>query len=73
MLPVAKKTGKVDDILGRPLVEDFDLERVMGEVAQHYLKFALKETGGNKTRAAGLLKLKSYQRLDVWLKKYSLE
>ena len=71
LLPVAKKSSN-DGILGRPLTEEFDLEEVIGEVARHYLDRALKETGGNKSRAAALLNFKSYQTLDGWLKKYGV-
>ncbi|RLC83756.1 MAG: sigma-54-dependent Fis family transcriptional regulator [Chloroflexi bacterium] len=71
LLPVAKKSSD-DSILGRPLTDDFDLEEVIGEVARHYLERALKETGGNKSRAAALLNFKSYQTLDGWLKKYGV-
>ena len=72
LLPVAKKGGNGDDVLNRPLVEGFDLEAVMGEVASYYLEVALKESGGSKTKAAKLLNFKSYQRLDKWLEKYTL-
>lgn len=72
MLPVAKKSGKRDDILGRPLTDDFDLEEVIGEVARHYLERALKESGGVKRRAAKFLNFKYYQTLDNWLKKYTI-
>jgi len=72
MLPVAKKSGKGNDILGRQLTDDFDLEGVISEVAKHYLERALKETGGNKTKAAGILNLKSQQRVTDWLKRYQL-
>lgn len=71
LLPVAKKSSD-KGILGRPLTDDFDLEEVIGEVARHYLERALKETGGNKSKAASLLGFNSYQRLDVWLRKYQL-
>jgi len=70
MLPVAKKSGKGDDILGRPLTDDFDLEDVIHEVASHYLERALEDSGGVKKSAAKLLNFKNYQTLDNWLKKY---
>jgi len=70
MLPVARKCAGNDGILDRPLEEGFDLEEVIGEVARHYLERAMKESGGNKSKAAKLLNFRSYQRLDVWLHKY---
>jgi len=72
LLPVTQRGTGLDGILGRPLTDGFDLEAVIGEVSRHYLEQALKETGGNKSRAADLLNFKSYQRLDVWLKKYDI-
>jgi transcriptional regulator with PAS, ATPase and Fis domain len=56
-------------ILGRPLVEGFDVEKVMGEVAIHYIDRALIEAK-NKTQAAKLVGLGSYQTMDKWLEKY---
>jgi len=72
MLPIASKNTKSDNILGKSLEADFDLDLVIGEVARHYLERAIKEAGGNKTKAAKLLNFSSYQRLDVWLKKYRI-
>jgi len=37
-----------------------------------YLERAMKESGGNKSKAAKMLNFKSYQRLDVWLQKYEI-
>jgi len=59
-----------DDVLGRPLTPGFSLSDLMGEVARHYLYRALDEAQGNRTRAAELLGLPSYQTLNNWLKKY---
>jgi len=59
--------------LGRPLGGGFKLNEVLGLVARHYLERALEEAGGNKTRAAELLGLASYQTLSNWLKKYGVE
>lgn len=44
----------------------------MRELATHYLKAALAQTGGNKTKAAELLGLSSYMTLTSWLKKYGV-
>jgi transcriptional regulator with PAS, ATPase and Fis domain len=72
MLPITKVNQRSDDILGRDLRDGFDLEEVIGTVARHYLDRALKEYGGNKSKAAKALNFKSYQRLDVWLQKYNI-
>jgi transcriptional regulator with PAS, ATPase and Fis domain len=72
MLPVLKENRSTDTILDRPLHSEFDLKEVMGEVARHYLELALKESGGNKTKAAKALNFKNYQAMDLWLKKYEV-
>lgn len=59
-----------DGILGRPLGNGLSLQRIIGEVASHYLHRALAEAGGNRTRAAKLVGLSSYQTFDNWLKRY---
>ena len=45
----------------------------MAEVARHYLKRALDHTHNNKTRAAELLGMGSYQTLSNWIEKYGIE
>ncbi len=65
--------GKNKGVLDRPLVEGFSLQELMGEVAESYIERALAQTEGNKTRAAGLLGMKSHQVLNNWMKKYGVE
>lgn len=60
-------------VLDQPLSGGYDLQGTMAAVARHYLERAMAEAGGNKTRAAELLRLGSYQTLSNWLKKYGLE
>ena len=60
-------------ILDRPLGEGLQLQGILAEVASHYLKRALREAGGNKSRAARLLGLAIYQTFDNWMKKYGLD
>lgn len=60
-------------LLDKPLGDGFDLQEVLELVARHYLQRALDEAGGNKTRAAQLVGLPSYQTLTNWLKKYNIE
>jgi DNA-binding NtrC family response regulator len=60
------------DILDKPLGDDLDLPRLLEIVAQHYLKRAMEESGGNKTVAAKLVGLPSYQTLSNWLARYGL-
>jgi transcriptional regulator with PAS, ATPase and Fis domain len=61
------------DILDRPLHSGFSLPEVLRTVAQHYMNRALDKTGENKTRAAEILGLASYQTLSNWMKKYDIK
>jgi len=72
LLPVISKRQSQDHVLGRPLGEEFEIEAVLTEVARHYLARALNETGKNKSQAAKLLGLGSYQTVSNWIKKYEL-
>ncbi|WP_211309652.1 sigma-54 interaction domain-containing protein [Thauera aromatica] len=59
-----------DTILGAALGEGFSLPDLMAEVARHYLERAMEQSHDNKTEAAKLLGLGSYQTLTNWLLKY---
>lgn len=59
-------------ILGRSLGESLDLPGLLATVARHYLERALDEAGGNKTRAARLVGLPSYQTLTNWMRRYGV-
>ena len=61
-----------DRILDRPLGEGLDLQELLATVARHYLERALEEAAGNKTRAAQLVGLPSYQTLTNWMKRYGV-
>ncbi len=60
------------DLLGRPLGGGLDLPVLMADLARHYLERALDEAGGNKTRAAELIGLPSYQTLTNWMRRYGV-
>ncbi len=68
MLPMAQP-GE-DGLLGKPLDNGVNLSNLMEKLAQHYLKRALSEANGNKTKAAELLGFSNYQTFTNWLKKY---
>lgn len=53
--------------------QGIDLQDVISGVVDHYVRQALKITGNNKTRAAGLLGLKSQQTLSNWMSKYGID
>lgn len=61
------------DVLDRPLGKGFNLQDLLGEVARHYLGRAIDESRGNKTKAAELVGLPSYQTLTNWLAKYGVQ
>lgn len=66
--PLQKET-----ILGRPIDQQISLPDLLSSVARHYLERAMAHTHGNKTEAARLLGLGSYQTLSNWLQKYRIE
>ncbi len=61
------------DLLGRPVEEGVDLQDLMEQLARHYLKRALEKAGGNKSKAAELVGLKSYQTFSNWMNKYRVD
>ncbi len=67
-------TSKQSDerLLNRTLGEGLSLPDLLAELARHYLLRAMAEAGGNKTRAAELVGLASYQTLSNWLEKYGV-
>ena len=60
------------DLLGRPLGDELELPQLVAELSRHYLERALVEANGNKTRAAELVGLPSYQTLTNWMKRYDV-
>ena len=71
LLDVARPGSQ--DILGRPLGNGLDLSDLLSEVARHYLDRALEEAHGNKSEAARLVGLPSYQTLSNWMTKHGVE
>ena len=63
-------SGADDFILGAALGGGFSLPDLMADVARHYLERAMEQSHGNKTEAAKLLGLGSYQTLTNWMLKY---
>jgi DNA-binding NtrC family response regulator len=64
--------GTRTDILGRPLGGGLNLPELLQDVARHYLGRAMDEAAGNKTKAAELVGLPSYQTLTNWLKRHTV-
>lgn len=67
-----KMPGQPQGILGRDVSQGIDIEQLIGEVVQHYVPRA-QAAAGNKTQAAKLLGLSSYQTMDGWIKKYQIK
>ncbi|MCW2311428.1 sigma-54 interaction domain-containing protein [Rhodoferax antarcticus] len=64
---------KGDSVLDLPMKQPINLEEIMSKVARHYLTRAMAQTHANKTEAATLLGLGSYQTLSNWLKRYEIK
>ena len=60
------------EVLNRTLGDGFSLPNLLAEIARHYLARALEEASNNKTRAAELVGLASYQTFTNWLAKYAV-
>ena len=60
------------EVLNRTLGDGFSLPDLLAEVARHYLARAMEEASNNKTRAAELVGLSSYQTFTNWLAKYAM-
>jgi transcriptional regulator with GAF, ATPase, and Fis domain len=68
-----ESSAEATTILDRPLGPGFSIQNVLEEVAKHYLGRAIAESRGNKSEAAKLLGLPSYQTLTNWLTKYKID
>lgn len=71
LLPATSATPS--RILDQPLGGGFNLSELLKEVARSYLIRAMDEAHGNKTKAAELVGLSSYQTLTNWLAKYEVQ
>ena len=71
LLPVSPGVAEAS-ILDRALGEGLDLPDLLASVARHYVSRALDEAHGNKTEAARLVGLPSYQTLTNWMKRYGV-
>lgn len=57
----------------RKLEKGFEIQSVIDELVGHYIDRALTQANGNKTKAAELLGLKSYQTLKNWMEKHNVK
>ncbi|MDF4657328.1 sigma 54-interacting transcriptional regulator [Vibrio parahaemolyticus] len=63
---------KESNVMNRDFSQGVDIQRVIGDIVSQYIRQALEHCGGNKTNAAKLLGLKSYQNLNNWMEKYGI-
>lgn len=61
------------DPLDQTLGDGFSMERHLQDIQRHYLRRAMEEAGGTKTRAAELLGIANYQTLDAQLKRLGVK
>ena len=61
-----------ETVLGRSLEQGVSLPDIIADVARHYLERGMAQTHGNKSEAARLLGVGSYQTLSNWLQKYGI-
>lgn len=71
LLPTASQDR--DDILRKPLGDGFKLQEIQDFITSTYIHRALREAGGNKSKAAKLLGLANYQTLTNWMTKLGIE
>ena len=60
------------EVLDRTLGDGCSLPDLLANIARHYRSRAVEEAAGNKSRAAELVGLVSYQTLTNWLSKYGV-
>ena len=71
IIPIVSKDDY--NLLNRPLGPHLKVDDIIDEVVRHYLKRALKETGGNKTRASRLIGLDNHQNFTNRMKKHKVK
>lgn len=55
------------------IAEGIDLPKLIEQIKRRYLEEALREAGGNKSKAARLVGLPNYQTLTNWMKQCGIE
>ena len=61
------------DIFAHDLTQAIDLNGIIGGIEEHYVRLAWQKSAGQKTKAADLLGIKSYQTFTDRLKKYGIK
>lgn len=67
-----RSPSSINNTPDRDLDKNFNIQNVIDDVVRQYIEKALKQTGGNRTKAAEILGLSNYQTLNNWIKKYGI-
>ena len=67
------QTQSDDGILHKPLGNGFQLQEILDFISSQYISRAIKESSGNKSKAAKLLGMKNYQTLSNWMEKLDIK
>jgi DNA-binding NtrC family response regulator len=73
ILPSGSIKTAIDSVMNQPIEKGVDIQSIVGMVAGHYLGKAIEAAHGNKSRAAELVGLGSYQTLTNWMRKYRVK
>jgi DNA-binding NtrC family response regulator len=73
LMPASSVRTGVESIMNRPIGQGVDIQSIIGKVAEHYLRQAIEAAHGNKSKAAQLVGLGSYQTLTNWMRRYRVE
>ncbi len=61
------------NIFTKDFDKNFNISKIMDEVKVFYIKKAIQESNGSKTKASKLLGLSNYQTLTNWLERYRIQ
>jgi len=68
-----KDSSRINSIFDRSLGEEFRIDEIIAEVTRHYLKKAIKQSGGKRIKAARLMGFKNHQTFNNWLERYNVK
>jgi transcriptional regulator with PAS, ATPase and Fis domain len=68
-----QESPAAENLLDRPLGDNFKLEDLLNDIQRHYLRRAMSEAHGVKTQAARLLGIDKYQTLTAQLKRLKVD
>lgn len=73
LFPIPARAGESDFILNRSIGSGFDVREVISEVARHYLKRALDQEKGVKSKACDLVGLGNATTFTNWMNTHGVE